>query len=187
MRAVQPLAYQGQDVVLMQLLDPVELQPAWHESALFEDMESGADDRSVAGLHAAPAIASASQAHIAALRRRRCAPAPITCCSSPTSRWTSALRRLPDVPAEAQIAMWLAPLVPAGTAGPRPAAVAAPLRAQDRHRSSLRLADVPGASEVRRSRRHELRYWLLLALRLLLLAAAGAGLRRSAVARARCQ
>jgi len=38
---VRPLAYQGQDVVLFQLLDPEELKPELRESALLEDMESG--------------------------------------------------------------------------------------------------------------------------------------------------
>jgi hypothetical protein len=38
---VRPLAYQGQDVVLFQLLDPEELKPEFRESALLEDMESG--------------------------------------------------------------------------------------------------------------------------------------------------
>jgi uncharacterized protein (DUF58 family) len=42
LKGVQPLAYQGQDVVLFQLLDPQELRPDLKESALFEDMESGA-------------------------------------------------------------------------------------------------------------------------------------------------
>jgi uncharacterized protein (DUF58 family) len=41
LKGVQPLAYQGQDVVLFQLLDPQELKPELKESALFEDMESG--------------------------------------------------------------------------------------------------------------------------------------------------
>ncbi len=40
-RGVQPLAYQGQDVVLFQLLDPQELEPELRESALMEDMETG--------------------------------------------------------------------------------------------------------------------------------------------------
>jgi uncharacterized protein (DUF58 family) len=38
---VRPLAYQGQDVVLFQLMDPQELKPEFRESALLEDMESG--------------------------------------------------------------------------------------------------------------------------------------------------
>ncbi|HEY5566632.1 MAG TPA: DUF58 domain-containing protein [Gammaproteobacteria bacterium] len=38
---VRPLAYQGQDVVLFQLLDPEELKPELKESALLQDMESG--------------------------------------------------------------------------------------------------------------------------------------------------
>ena len=41
MKGVQPLAYQGQDVVLFQLLDPQELEPELRESALMEDMETG--------------------------------------------------------------------------------------------------------------------------------------------------
>ena len=41
LKGVQPLAYQGQDVVLFQLLDPQELRPELKESALLEDMESG--------------------------------------------------------------------------------------------------------------------------------------------------
>ena len=38
---VQPLAYQGQDVALFQILDPQELNPELRESALMEDMETG--------------------------------------------------------------------------------------------------------------------------------------------------
>lgn len=41
LKGVQPLAYQGQDVVLFQLLDPQELDPELKESALLEDMETG--------------------------------------------------------------------------------------------------------------------------------------------------
>jgi uncharacterized protein (DUF58 family) len=41
LKGVQPLAYQGQDVALFQLLDPQELHPELKESALLEDMESG--------------------------------------------------------------------------------------------------------------------------------------------------
>jgi len=40
-KSVQPLAYQGQDVILFQLLDPQELEPEFTESALLEDMETG--------------------------------------------------------------------------------------------------------------------------------------------------
>jgi len=39
--SVQPLAFQGQDVVLMQVLDPFELQPKLSDATLFEDMETG--------------------------------------------------------------------------------------------------------------------------------------------------
>jgi uncharacterized protein (DUF58 family) len=41
LKGVAPLAYQGQDVALFQLLDPQELRPELKESALLEDMESG--------------------------------------------------------------------------------------------------------------------------------------------------
>lgn len=41
LKGVQPLAYQGQDVVLFQVLDPEELAPELKESALLEDMETG--------------------------------------------------------------------------------------------------------------------------------------------------
>ncbi len=40
LKGVQPLAYQGQDVILFQLLDPEELDPQLRESAMFEDMET---------------------------------------------------------------------------------------------------------------------------------------------------
>lgn len=38
---VRPLAFQGQDVILFQVLDPHELRPQLAESALLEDMETG--------------------------------------------------------------------------------------------------------------------------------------------------
>ena len=40
LKGVQPLAYQGQDVILFQLLDPEELEPTLKESAMLEDMET---------------------------------------------------------------------------------------------------------------------------------------------------
>jgi uncharacterized protein (DUF58 family) len=40
LKSVQPLAYQGHDVILFQLLDPQEIAPVLKESALLEDMES---------------------------------------------------------------------------------------------------------------------------------------------------
>jgi len=40
LKGVQPLAYQGQDVILFQLLDPEELKPQVKESVLLEDMET---------------------------------------------------------------------------------------------------------------------------------------------------
>lgn len=40
LEAVQPLAYQGQDVLLLHVLDAQELEPQLRESALMEDMET---------------------------------------------------------------------------------------------------------------------------------------------------
>jgi uncharacterized protein (DUF58 family) len=40
-RAVSPLAYRGHDIVFFQVLDPGEMEPAWKDSVLLEDMESG--------------------------------------------------------------------------------------------------------------------------------------------------
>ena len=39
--SVRPLAFQGHDVVLLQVLDPQELQPQVSSATLFEDMETG--------------------------------------------------------------------------------------------------------------------------------------------------
>lgn len=42
LEAVRPLAFQGQDLALFQILDPAELRPSVKQATLFEDMESGA-------------------------------------------------------------------------------------------------------------------------------------------------
>jgi hypothetical protein len=39
--SVRPLAFQGQDVALFQILDPQELRPQLKEATVFEDMETG--------------------------------------------------------------------------------------------------------------------------------------------------
>ncbi|MGC4029048.1 MAG: DUF58 domain-containing protein [Steroidobacteraceae bacterium] len=41
-RAVAPLAWRGHDILIFQVLDRAELEPAWQESVLLEDVESGA-------------------------------------------------------------------------------------------------------------------------------------------------
>ncbi|MET0282710.1 MAG: DUF58 domain-containing protein [Steroidobacteraceae bacterium] len=40
-RAVQPLAWNGHDIMIFQVLDRAELEPHWDESVLLQDMESG--------------------------------------------------------------------------------------------------------------------------------------------------
>jgi uncharacterized protein (DUF58 family) len=39
-KAVQPLAYGGHDIVLFQLLDPLELKPEWREAVVLRDVET---------------------------------------------------------------------------------------------------------------------------------------------------
>jgi len=40
-RAVQPLAWRGHDILILQVLDRAELEPHWQESVMLEDVESG--------------------------------------------------------------------------------------------------------------------------------------------------
>ena len=40
-KGVRPLAYQGQDIAVFQILDPQELRPDFSESTVVEDMETG--------------------------------------------------------------------------------------------------------------------------------------------------
>ena len=40
-KAVRPLAYQGQDIAFFHVLDPAELKPDFDRSILLEDMETG--------------------------------------------------------------------------------------------------------------------------------------------------
>ena len=41
LEGVRPLAWQGQDVVLFQVLDPQELDPEFRNNVLLEDIETG--------------------------------------------------------------------------------------------------------------------------------------------------
>ena len=67
-KGVQPLAYQGQDVVLFQLLDPEELAPQMRESALLEDLESG-ETMEVSPMFMASKYKQKIDAHISDLKR----------------------------------------------------------------------------------------------------------------------
>jgi uncharacterized protein (DUF58 family) len=66
--SVRPLAYQGQDVILFQLLDPQELNPVLKESALLEDMESGAS-MEVSPIYMSSLYRERIGAHIAAMKK----------------------------------------------------------------------------------------------------------------------
>jgi uncharacterized protein (DUF58 family) len=67
--SVRPLAYQGQDVVLFQLLDPQELKPVLKESALLEDMESGAS-MEVSPIYMSSLYRERIDAHVAELKKQ---------------------------------------------------------------------------------------------------------------------
>ena len=67
-KGVQPLAYQGQDVVLFQVLDPQELEPELRESALMEDMETG-ESMEVSPIFMRSRYRDRIQDHIAQLSR----------------------------------------------------------------------------------------------------------------------
>jgi len=67
-KGVQPLAYQGQDVVLFQLLDPEELNPKMRESALLEDMESG-ETMEVSPMFMGSRYKARIKAHVDGLKR----------------------------------------------------------------------------------------------------------------------
>jgi hypothetical protein len=65
-KSVQPLAYQGQDVILFQLLDPQELEPKFKESVLLEDMETG-EAMEVSPIYMHSRYRERIEGHIAAL------------------------------------------------------------------------------------------------------------------------
>jgi uncharacterized protein (DUF58 family) len=67
-KGVQPLAYQGQDVILFQLLDPQELEPEFKESVLLEDMETG-ESMEVSPIFMRSRYRERIQEHITALAR----------------------------------------------------------------------------------------------------------------------
>ncbi len=67
--SVRPLAYQGQDVVLFQLLDPQELKPVLKESALLEDMESGAS-MEVSPIYMSSLYRERIDAHVSELKKQ---------------------------------------------------------------------------------------------------------------------
>jgi uncharacterized protein (DUF58 family) len=67
-KSVQPLAYQGQDVILFQLLDPQELKPVLKESALLEDMESG-QSMEVSPIYMSSRYRERIDAHVDALHK----------------------------------------------------------------------------------------------------------------------
>jgi hypothetical protein len=68
LKSVQPLAYKGQDVILFQLLDPQELNPVMKESALLEDMESGAS-MEVSPIYMSSLYRERISAHVSALQK----------------------------------------------------------------------------------------------------------------------
>ncbi len=66
-KAVRPLAYQGQDIVFFHVLDPAEQKPEFDHSILLEDMETG-DQMEISPDFARREYRERMEAHIESLR-----------------------------------------------------------------------------------------------------------------------
>jgi uncharacterized protein (DUF58 family) len=69
LKAVRPLAYQGQDIAFFHILDPAELQPEFSGSTLLEDMETG-DQIEVSAEFARREYGRKIREHSEAMRRK---------------------------------------------------------------------------------------------------------------------
>ena len=67
LRAVQPLAIHGQDIVLMHVLDPQELKPQWREAVMVQDSETQ-ERINVSGAYWRERYPERLAEHLAALR-----------------------------------------------------------------------------------------------------------------------
>jgi uncharacterized protein (DUF58 family) len=67
-KAVRPLAYQGQDIVFFHVLDPAEINPDFSGATLLEDMETG-DQMEVSPDFVRREYGKKMQEHIAAMRK----------------------------------------------------------------------------------------------------------------------
>jgi uncharacterized protein (DUF58 family) len=67
-RSVQPLAWHGHDLLILQVLDRAELAPTWEESVLLEDIESG-EQLEVSPDYLRTTYRERVQAHLAQMRR----------------------------------------------------------------------------------------------------------------------
>ncbi len=68
LKAVRPLCYHGNDIILFHLLDPAEMTPQFGDSTLLEDMETG-ERMEVAPEYARGEYRRRMQAHIEQLRQ----------------------------------------------------------------------------------------------------------------------
>jgi uncharacterized protein (DUF58 family) len=68
LRAVQPLAVNGHDIMLLQILDPQELEPQWRDATLFQDMETN-ERINVSGEYLRQRYRERLDTHLTALRR----------------------------------------------------------------------------------------------------------------------
>ncbi len=66
--AVRPLAWRGHDIMLLQVLDPQELEPSWRDPVLLEDVESGRQ-MTVAATYLAAQYRQRLEAHLQQLRQ----------------------------------------------------------------------------------------------------------------------
>jgi len=68
LRAVQPLAVNGHDIMLLQVLDPQEVKPQWRDATLFQDMETQ-ERINVSGEYLRERYRHRLDTHLTALRR----------------------------------------------------------------------------------------------------------------------
>jgi uncharacterized protein (DUF58 family) len=68
MRSVQPMAWRGHDIMILQVLDRAELEPAWQQSVLLRDVESG-QSLEVSPDYLRTTYRERVQAHLAAVRK----------------------------------------------------------------------------------------------------------------------
>ena len=85
---VRPLAWQGQDVVLFQVLDSQELDPEFKSNVLLEDLETG-EAIEVEPQFMREHYPQRIRSHVDALQKAPAVSARITFSSIPTIRWTS--------------------------------------------------------------------------------------------------
>ncbi|MBC7984129.1 MAG: VWA domain-containing protein, partial [Candidatus Obscuribacterales bacterium] len=68
LRAVQPLAIHGHDIMLVQILDPQEIKPQWRDATMIQDSETQ-ERINVSGVYWREQYPQRLAAHLAALKK----------------------------------------------------------------------------------------------------------------------